>query len=93
MYSIDLFAVIIADTLPGNTTVVALETLPFRIERACFLKTLQSSTINPILELATIIEEPMDVVRGNLAKSVARVIPFLKGIRLGCFDSAVSNGC
>jgi hypothetical protein len=40
MYSIDLFAIIIADTLPGNMMVVALETLPFRIERACFLEPL-----------------------------------------------------
>jgi hypothetical protein len=50
-------------------------------------------TINPILELAIIIEELMDIVRGDLVKSVARVIPFLEGIRLCCFDSAVSNGC
>jgi hypothetical protein len=73
--------------------VIALETLLFCIEYTYFLKTLQTLTINPILELATIIKEPIDVIRGDLAKSITQVILFLGGVWLGCFNIAVSNGC
>jgi hypothetical protein len=91
MYSIDLFTVIITDTLPGNITVVALETLPFCIERAYFLKTLQTLTVNPPLELTAIIKELIDIIRGDLAKSITQVIPFLGGVQLSYFNTAVSN--
>lgn len=88
-YRVDLFTLYFIEASPSNQPIVSLKSFPICFKRAPFFDPFHKPAIFPSLDLHTIVEKPVDIVRRRLSKGLLCVAPFRRGILLGRFHRAV----